>query len=231
MPKVYLIPIPIAEGQLNTLSEDIKKITTQVTCFFVENLRTARRFLKSVHPDIVIDDLQFSVIDKHDGPDINMLRTWLSEKRDIGIMSESGCPGVADPGAIITGKAHEMNAEVVPLSGPNSIIMALMASGLNGQSFAFNGYLPFKDPARSKKIKEFEERSAKEQQTQIFIETPYRNNVLFEELIKHCRKSTRLCVAYNISADDSIIKTMRVEEWKKNKMDIPKQPTVFLLQA
>lgn len=231
MSKVYLIPIPIADGQLNTLSEDVRDITLEVKHFFVENLRTARRFLKSLHPDIVIDDLQFSVIDKHEGPETSTLKAWLKDEYNIGIMSESGCPGVADPGSKLVSIAHEMNAEVIPLSGPNSIIMALMASGLNGQNFAFNGYLPFKDPARSKRIKELEERSAKEQQTQIFIETPYRNNVIFEELLKHCRRSTMLCIAHKISSEQAMVKTMNIDTWKKNKMEIPKAPTVFLFQA
>lgn len=231
MAKLYLIPIPIADGALHTLSEEIKTTINTTTHYFVENLRTARRFLKAVQPSIVIDDLHFSVIDKHNGPDTGMLRNWLKQGHDIGIMSESGCPGIADPGSVLVGIAHEMNAEVIPLTGPNSIILALMASGLNGQSFAFHGYLPLKDPARSNRIKELEQLSAKEKQTQIFIETPYRNNVLLEELLKHCNNRSRICIAHNITAPDASIKTRTVFEWKKDKPTIAKQPTVFLLLA
>lgn len=231
MSKVYLIPIPIADGATHTLSEEILTVTLLVKHFFVENIRTARRFLKLIHPEIVIDDLEFSEIDKHNGPDTALLRKWLSAGIDVGVMSESGCPGIADPGSVLVTTAHELNTEIIPLTGPNSIILALMASGLNGQSFAFHGYLPVKDPARSKRIKELMQLSAKEKQTQIFIETPYRNNVLFEELLKHCQNNNRLCIAHNITSAEAYIKTRTIAEWKKNKYQIPKQPTVFLVQA
>lgn len=231
MAKLYLIPIPIADGALQTLSEEIKTVTLTTSHYFVENLRTARRFLKAVHPSIVIDNLSFSEIDKHDGPDINTLRTWLKAGHTIGVMSEAGCPGIADPGARLVQIAHEHNAEVIPLTGPNSIVLALMASGLNGQSFAFHGYLPLKDPARSKRIKSLEDLSSREKQTQIFIETPYRNNTLIEELLKHCNNKTKLCIAHNISSADEMIKTKTIGEWQKEKIELPKAPTVFLILA
>lgn len=231
MSKIYLIPITIADGALHTLSEEIVTTTKEVQHFFVENVRTARRFLKSVHRELVIDDLEFSEIDKHNGPDLALLNDWIGKGYDIGIMSESGCPGIADPGSNIVAKAHELNAEIIPLTGPNSIVLALMASGLNGQSFAFNGYLPIKNPERGKKIKELMQQSAKEKQTQIFIETPYRNNTLLEELLKYCAHNSKLCIAHNITSPDAYIKTRTVKEWKSANYEIPKQPTVFLILA
>lgn len=226
---VYLIPIPIAEGASHTLAPEIATHTLQIRHYFVENLRTARRFLKALHPSIVIDELSFSEIDKHRGADTRTFREWIKAGHSIGIMSESGCPGIADPGADIVAIAQEMNATIIPLTGPNSMILALMASGLNGQSFCFNGYLPVKEPARSQKIKALEAVSKKEQQTQLFIETPYRNNILLDELLKHCQNSTRICIAQNITAENASIKTKTVTDWKKNKPALEKAPTVFLM--
>lgn len=229
--RLYLVPIPITDEALHTLSEEIKTITLSLRYYFVENVRTARRFLKSLHPSIVIDDITFSEIDKHNGPDLKLLKEWLDKGYDIGVMSEAGCPGIADPGSVIVQKAHEHNTEIIPLTGPNSIILALMASGLNGQSFAFNGYLPLKEPGRSKCIKDLEQLSAKEKQTQVFIETPYRNNALLDELLKHCRDNTLLSIAQNITGKDAYIKTLPVSKWKKHKPELAKQPAVFLLLA
>lgn len=228
---IYLVPIPIADGALHTLSPEIAEHTLKLRHYFVENLRTARRFLRALHPEIVIDDISFSEIDKHTGPDMATLKQWLKAGHEIGIMSESGCPGIADPGAEIVAAAQQAGAKVIPLTGPNSLILALMASGLNGQSFAFNGYLPVKEPARSQKIKALEQLSAKENQTQLFIETPYRNNVLLDELLKHCRNTTRICIAQNITAPTAYIKTLTAEAWKKNKPTLEKAPAVFLLLA
>lgn len=229
--KLYLIPIPIAEDGLHTLSEEIKTITAKLQYYFVENARTARRFIKSLHPDMVIEPVQFCEIDKHSGPDMQTFTNWLNKGYSIGVMSEAGCPGIADPGSVLVKRAHQLNATVIPLTGPNSIVLALMASGLNGQSFCFNGYLPLKDPARSTKIKDLEALSAKEKQTQIFIETPYRNNSVFEELLRHCKNNTLLCVAQNITSPDAFIKTRTMYDWKQNKPDLAKQPAVFLILA
>jgi 16S rRNA (cytidine1402-2'-O)-methyltransferase len=228
---LFLIPIPIAEGANNTLSPEVNERTLQIGHYFVENVRTARRFLKSIHPQIVIDDLQFSEIDKHKGPDLKLLKQWLKQGSDVGVMSEAGCPGIADPGAELAAVAQAMGAKVVPLTGPNSIILALMASGLNGQSFCFTGYLPVKEPARSQRIKQLEQTSKKENQTQLFIETPYRNNQMLEELTKHCLPNTRICIAQNITAPDQFIKTRTAAEWKKDKPVLGKQPAVFLMLA
>jgi 16S rRNA (cytidine1402-2'-O)-methyltransferase len=228
---VYLIPIPIIDGALETLSAEISKHTLELKHYFVENVRTARRFLKSLHKDLVIDELQFSEIDKHHGPDKALLRKWIKDGHNIGIMSEAGCPGIADPGAELVAVAQEMNATVVPLTGPNSMILALMASGLNGQSFAFSGYLPVKEPARSQRIKQLEAQSKKENQTQLFIETPYRNNNLLDDLLKNCQNSTRICIAQNITAPNSYIRTRISAEWKKDKPSLEKAPAVFLMLA
>lgn len=228
---LYLIPIPIADGALQTLSPQIGTTLPQVQHYFVENLRTARRFLKAVHPSIVIDDLHFSEIDKHHGADMGMLRKWLKEGHHVGVMSEAGCPGIADPGAELARVAHDLGAKVVPLTGPNSLILALMASGLNGQSFAFRGYLSVKEPERGKQIKSLEAISQKEKQTQLFIETPYRNNSMVADLLKHCNDNTRICIAQNLTAENEYVKTQTVAQWKKAVPQLEKLPVVFLMLA
>lgn len=228
---LYLVPITIAENALHTLPAEVYTHTATLQYYFVENVRTARRFLKSLHKELVIDEMHFSEIDKHNGADIALLKKWLNEGKQVGVMSEAGCPGIADPGAELAGIAHSIGAKVVPLTGPSSIILSLMSSGLNGQSFAFNGYLPIKDPARTQKLKALEAHSKKENQTQIFIETPYRNNQFLDELLKQCQGNTRLCVAVNVSSEDSYIKTKTINEWKQQKPELPKAPAVFLLLA
>ena len=226
---LYLIPVPIAEGAIATLAAEVYTVTGKVTHYFVEDLRTARRFLRLLHKDLVIDSLQLSVIDKHTGVDMRLAKEWLNAGHAVGVLSEAGCPGIADPGAELAALAQQMQAQVVPLTGPSSILLALMASGLNGQSFSFVGYLPLKEPARSQRIKALEQLSVKEKQTQIFIETPYRNDALFEEILKQCQHSTQLCIAKNIGADDALIKTKKVGDWKQAKIVIGKVPTVFLI--
>lgn len=228
---LYLIPVPIADGALQTLSPEITEYTLQIKHFFVENLRTARRFLKSIHPSLVIDELSFSEIDKHEGPDTGTLKKWLLSGHSVGILSEAGCPGIADPGADLVSVAHTIGSTVVPLVGPSSILLALMASGLNGQSFAFQGYLPVKHPMRDQKITALEALSRKEQQTQIFIETPYRNNAMLEDLLKGCQQNTRLCIAQNITAANAFLKTKTIAQWKQEKPILEKEPAVFLLLA
>ena len=226
---LYLIPIPIADDALQTLPAEIATYTGQITHYFVENVRTARRFLRSLHPALIIDNLHFSEIDKHTGPDFTLLRNWLKEGHMIGIMSEAGCPGIADPGAELVSVAQSIGAKVVPLTGPNSLILALMASGLNGQSFCFTGYIPVKDPMRSKRIKELEATSIREKQTQLFIETPYRNDHLLADLLKHCIGKTRICIAQNITAPDAFIKTKTAAEWGREIPVLGKTPAVFLM--
>ncbi len=226
---LFLIPVPIAEGALQTLSGEVYERTASIKHFFVENLRTARRFLKAVHPDIIIDHLHFSEIDKHHGADTRLLLQWLKNGNDVGIMSESGCPGIADPGAQLVAGAQQAGIRVVPLVGPSSVLLALMASGLNGQSFCFHGYLPVKEPMRSQRIKLLEQFAQKENQTQIFIETPYRNNALIDDFLKNCKQQTRLCIAQNITGKEQIIRTRTIAEWKKQKPLLEKLPAVFLL--
>jgi len=226
---LYLIPLPIAEDAPHTLPAEITEHTGQITHYFVENLRTARRFLRSLHPTLVIDSLQFSEIDKHTGADIKLLLKWLKDGTNVGVMSEAGCPGIADPGANLAAAAHQAGARVLPLTGPSSILLALMASGLNGQSFAFTGYLPVKEPMRGARIKALEALSVKDQQTQIFIETPYRNDHLVADLIKHCSPKTRLCIAQNITAPDAFIKTKNINEWGNKIPVLGKTPSVFLM--
>jgi 16S rRNA (cytidine1402-2'-O)-methyltransferase len=228
----YLIPIPITEGGgLDTLSAQVMEITEHLSYYFVENARTARRFLRSMHAGLVLEQLQFAEIDKHTGADIGLLHKWIKEGHDVGIMSEAGCPGIADPGGELVAIAQKAGARVVPLVGPNSLILALMASGLNGQSFCFNGYLPVKDPLRQKRIKELEAISAKESQTQLFIETPYRNDHLLADMLKHCNPKTRICIAKNITSAESFIRTKTVAEWNKEIPVLGKEPTVFLMLA
>lgn len=226
---LVLIPVPIAPDAYHTLPAEVLKHTQEIRHFFVENLRTARRFLRGMHPTLVIDDLAFSEIDKHEGADTQQLKAWLKAGLTVGVMSEAGCPGIADPGAELAALAQEMGARVVPLTGPSSLVLSLMASGLNGQSFAFNGYLPLKEPARSTRIKALEALSRKERQTQLFIETPYRNNQLLDELLKHCQPATRLCIAQNITAPGEMIVTRSIRDWQKNKPALEKAPAVFLL--
>lgn len=226
-----MVPLPVAESALHTLPAEIFTHTAALRHYFVENARTARRFLRSLHKDLVLEQVEMSEIDKHTGPDTALLRRWLKEGHSIGVMSEAGCPAIADPGSLLVAAAHDMGAKVQPLTGPSSIILALMASGLNGQSFAFHGYLPVKEPARSKRIKELEAISAREKQTQIFIETPYRNNPLLADLLKVCQPHTRICIAQDISGPAELITTRTAQAWKQNLPQLEKVPAVFLLLA
>jgi 16S rRNA (cytidine1402-2'-O)-methyltransferase len=226
---LYLIPVPIAEGIFETIPEEVRQHTLLIKHFFAEDVRTARRTLKALHPALIIDELHFSEIDKHHGADMKLLKSWLLTGYDVGIVSEAGCPGIADPGAELVAVAQAIDVTVIPLTGPNSVILALMASGLNGQSFSFVGYLPVKEPARSKRIHALEELSAKEKQTQIFIETPYRNDVLLADLLKNCNKNTKLTIAQNITSSNAFIKTRTIADWNKNKPELGKSPAVFLI--
>lgn len=228
---VYMIPVPLAENAMHCIPVEVYTHCKKLKHFFVENIREARRFLKLIDKDINIDELFFSETNRNAELDILLLEQWLKEGKDIGVISDAGCPGIADPGAALAEAAQKLNARVIPLSGPSSILMALMASGLNGQSFAFNGYLPVKEPERSKKIKAIEIQSSKEKQTQIFIETPYRNNVIFKDLLKHCHATTNLCIGINISGSEEKVVTKTIAEWTKIKFELPKLPAIFLLLA
>jgi len=229
-PVVYLIPSLLDEEGTSAISPNVVEVVKKCQVFFVENERTARRFLKKVWKEIVIDDYEwFKMSDTLQVSDI--FKQKIKEQKNIGIISDAGCPGIADPGQQLVALAHAMNTEVKPLVGPSSILLALMASGMNGQYFQFVGYLPVKDVERIKAIKELESVSQKKKSTQIFIETPYRNNQLIEALLKNCRPSTRLCIAVDLTAGNEWIRTKTIEDWKKQKPDIHKRPAIFCLLA
>jgi len=234
MATVYLIPSLLSEEGMNSIPPDITKAIKSCDVFFVENERTTRRYFKQLWKaylpgqEIIIDNYQWHIISKESTA---AFKKALEEKKTIGIVSEAGCPGVADPGQQLIAVAQQMNAEIKPLTGPNSILLALMASGMNGQHFQFTGYLPIDNHERSKSIKDLEAESLKKNCTQIFIETPYRNNQLIEALLKNCNPATRLCIAVDITGNDEWIKTKTINEWQKNKPDIHKRPAIFLLYA
>jgi 16S rRNA (cytidine1402-2'-O)-methyltransferase len=229
--KLYMIPVPLAELALHTLPETVKQLSCAIKYYFVENIRTARRHLKSIDKSVDIDAIQFSEINSQTAPDLSLLRKWLKAGYDVGMMSEAGCPGVADPGSTLAAAAQEIGAAVVPLTGPSSILLALMASGFNGQGFRFAGYLPVKEPMRSKAIRELEAISAERNETQIFIETPYRNNQLFQDVMRLCKPSSKLCIAADITSEKEFIKTKTVAEWSKQVPELHKKPVIFLLMA
>lgn len=229
---VYLIPSLLDDEAVETIPAYIIDAVKDCHTFFVENERTTRRHLKKIWKEIVIDNYEWYVFDIPSKARVSdTFKTKLREGKNIGIISEAGCPGIADPGQELIAIAQAMNAEVKPLVGPNSIILALMASGMNGQHFKFAGYLPIDQHERSKVIKELEAESKKIRCTQIFIETPYRNNQLIESLLKNCKPSTKLCIAADLTGKNEWIRTKSIAEWKKEKVDIHKRPAIFLLLA
>jgi len=231
MAKVYLIPTTLGESRLEAvLPAETRNILVSVSFFIVENVRTARRFLKLADKEIDIDKLTFFELNKHTRPeDLHRYLDPVKNGYDVGIISEAGCPGIADPGADIVRIAHERNIRVVPLVGPSSILLSLMASGLNGQNFAFNGYLPIKEPEKSRTIKMLENRVYTEGQSQIFIEAPYRNIQLFNDLTRNCSSKTLLCVAADVTLETEFILTKPVSYWRKNQPDIQKRPAIFII--
>lgn len=232
-PALYLIPVTLGETEYQkVLPEYNKKILRGIKNFIVENRRSAIRFLKLADSSIDIDSLKFLELNEHS--DLarisNYLDPLLKKKLPMGIISEAGCPAVADPGAAVVEMAQKKNLKVVPLSGPSSMIMAVMASGLNGQSFAFNGYLPVKPNERAAKIRQLENRAWNEKQTQLFIEAPYRNLKMLESILNSCRNETLVCVAAGLTTEQEFIKTLSVAEWKKsNEPPINKVPAIFLI--
>ena len=228
---IYLIPSFLSENAVETIPAYVMEAVKKCTVIFAENERTARRFLKTMDKEIVIDDFEWHTIHKAEEEQISIFRERIRDKKNIAIISEAGCPGVADPGQVLIAEAQKMNAEIKPLVGPNSILLALMASGLNGQQFSFTGYLPIDNAARIKKIKQLEAESLQKYCTQIFIETPYRNNKLLESILGHANPSTRLCIASEITSANEFILTKTIEQWKKEKLDLHKKPVIFLLQA
>ena len=228
---VYLVPSFLSDESTETIPIYVLNAVKDCQVIFAENERTARRFLKSICKEIIIDDYEWHTIHKVEKEQINIFKQKLKEGKNIAIISEAGCPGIADPGQILIHEAQKLNAIVKPLIGPSSILLALMASGLNGQQFCFSGYLPIDNMERNKKIKQLEEESIKEKKTQIFIETPFRNNKIVEAVLQNCKPATQLCIAVEITSPREVIKTKTVAEWKNEKIDLHKKPAIFLLMG
>ena len=228
---LYLLPVTLGETSIEkVLPAYNKEIILGIKHFIVEDIRSARRFLKKVERSINIDELTFFPLNKHTSPEaISGYLKPLMEGNPMGVISEAGCPAVADPGADVVAIAQRKNLKVVPLVGPSSIILSVMGSGFNGQSFAFHGYLPIEPNERAKRIKTLEQRVYSENQTQLFIETPYRNHKMMEDIIKNCRPQTKLCVAANITCEGEYIKTKTVKEWQGKLPDLNKIPCIFLI--
>ena len=231
MPTIYLIPTSLGDTAFNRILPSYNtEVVSSLRFFIVEDVRTARRFLKKMNPAIDIDTLTFFILNQHTTPEelSNFLHPMF-EGNDMGVLSEAGCPAIADPGADVVAMAQRNNFKVVPLVGPSSILLSLMGSGFNGQSFAFVGYLPIQPVERSKALKKLESRAYAEDQSQIFTETPYRNMKMLEEILQTCQSNTRLCIAVDITLDTEFIKTKTVKEWKTQLPDLNKRPCIFLL--
>ena len=230
---LYLIPVPLGETPVGqVLPAYNAEIIRNISVFIVENVRSARRFLKKADNSINIDDIEFYELNEHTNKNSigNYLDPIIKEGKPMGVISEAGCPAVADPGADIVALAQKKNIRIIPLVGPSSILMSVMASGFSGQSFAFNGYLPAKPQERAQKLKQLEQRCYKENQTQLFIETPYRNAQMIESILETCRPETKLCIASGITCPEEYIKTKSVAEWKKLPLpELGKIPAVFLI--
>lgn len=229
--KLYLIPTTLGESDpMDVLPQTVKRAIDFIDHYIVENEKTARRFIKAVNAHKVQAELKISLLNKHtEVSEHNAMIKPCLEGINVGLMSEAGCPGVADPGAVIVKIAHEKGIQVVPLVGPSSILLAMMASGMNGQSFAFNGYLPIDKSDKKSALKNFEKMSSDKNQSQIFIETPYRNNKLLEDILSALQPNTHLCIAADITLPTEYIKTLRVADWKKTKVDLHNRPTIFII--
>ena len=230
--KLYLVPTLLgATSAEYVIPQGTLETVRTLRFFVVENIRTARRMLSKMHMPCPIDELEFVELDKHNphNPDLMTYLGKALDGQDIGLMSEAGTPCVADPGALIVELAHQAGIQVVPLTGPNAMILALMASGFNGQSFCFNGYLPIKNPERAQKIKALEHKSLTSDETEMFIETPFRNNAMIEDILRNCHPNTMLCVASNITMEDEKIVSKTISDWKSVKYDWNKKPAVFLI--
>lgn len=228
---LYLLPVTLGDTPLsNVLPQYNSEIIAGIRHFIVEDVRSARRFLRKVDPQFDIDGSTFYELNKHTAPEVvaGYLKP-LQGGKPMGVISEAGCPAVADPGADVVAIAQRKGLKVVPLVGPSSIILSVMASGFNGQSFAFNGYLPIKADERAKKLRQLEQRIYNEDQTQLFIETPYRNGKMLEDIMANCRPQTKLCIAANLTCEDEFVQTRTVKEWKGRVPDLSKIPCIFLL--
>jgi 16S rRNA (cytidine1402-2'-O)-methyltransferase len=228
---LYLIPAPLGDIPVSAaIPDNVLRLLPSIKIFIVEELRTARRFLKKAVPSIDIDALVFLLFNEHsEKTDLTAFIDPLLKGNDVGLLSEAGLPCLADPGSEIVKRAHEAGIRVIPLTGPSSILLSLIASGFNGQNFAFQGYLPVDRQDRKKKLKELENTAKTKRQTQIFIETPYRNLRLFEAILETCHDTTLLCIAAGLTTPDEYIKTQSIKLWKQHKPPVEKQPSVFLL--
>ncbi len=230
MSVIYLIPNTLGNPDFDTLFPPRnKEIIARLRVFAVENVKTARRLIAALGLREIIDQSEFFVLNNKTRPED--IETFIAENQqnNIGIISEAGCPGIADPGADLVKIAHRKNRKVVPLVGPSSILLALMASGLNGQNFAFNGYLPKQQSERIRKIKQLEQKALRENQAQLFIETPYRAQHMLDDLLKHLHSGTRLCIAKNITLPDETIQTHPISVWKNKKINLNKQQVIFII--
>lgn len=231
--KLFLIPNVLAENTAEeVISPQVKEVIADTKVFLVENLRTARRYISSLKLGVNLEEVHMEILDKNTAPEsINRLLQPLFKGADVGIISEAGCPGIADPGALAVSHAHTRGIQVVPLSGPSSMFLALMGSGFSGQSFAFHGYLPIDKKERATALKKLEAESLREKRAQIFMETPFRNNQLLEDLTRTLSPQTKLCIAKNLTAKEELIQTKTIQDWKKSPIDLHKIPTVFILQS
>lgn len=229
--KLYLIPTTMGESDpMDVLPQTVKRTIEFIDYYIVENEKTARKSIKAVLPEKKQSELILFALNKHtDSREHLSFIQPLLEGKNVGLMSEAGCPGVADPGAVIVKLAHEKGIQVIPLVGPSSILLAMMASGMNGQSFTFNGYLPIDKGEKKSALKNLEKLSFDKNQSQIFIETPYRNNKLLEDILQTLQPNSHLCIAADITLPTEYIKTLRVGDWKKTKVDLHNRPTIFII--
>ena len=229
--KLYLIPTPLGENALATIPQYVIDQIHSLDIFIAEKAKTARRFIKTTQPSKPIQDLQFFELNKHTPPEaIPCYLNPISKGHSIGLLSEAGCPGIADPGAVIVEMAHDKNIEVVPLVGPSSLLLALMASGMNGQQFCFQGYLSVKTPELIKDLKRLEQLAQRFDQSQLFIETPYRNRKLIEQAFISLSANTKLCIAADLTLPTQYVKTLQIKDWKKETLpDLHKRPAVFII--
>ena len=229
--KLYLIPTTMGDcDPMDVLPQTVKRSIDFIDYYIVENEKTARKSIKGVHPEKKQSELKLFVLNKHTETKehLDFIKPLL-EGKNMGLMSEAGCPGVADPGAVIVKLAHEKGIQVIPLVGPSSILLAMMASGMNGQSFTFNGYLPIEKGEKKTALKNLEKLSQDKNQSQIFIETPYRNNKMLEDILQAINPATHLCIATDITLPTEYIKTLRASDWKKVKVDLHNRPTIFII--
>jgi len=228
-----MIPTVLAENTAHwVISPQVQEVISHTKIFLVENPRSARRYISSLKLGINIEELHMEVLDKDTPPEqVSRLMMPLLNGADIGVISEAGCPGIADPGALAVAYAHQKGIQVVPLSGPSSMFLALMGSGFSGQSFAFHGYLPIDKKERAAALKKLEQESVREKRAQLFMETPFRNNQLLADALASLSPQTKLCIAKNLTAADELIQTKTIADWKNHPIDLHKVPTVFILQA